>query len=159
MQTLAQIREMLESRGLAPQKSLGQNFLIDHNLIRKLVEASGVQRGDLVLEVGPGTGALTEELIARGCEVVACEKDRGLAALLRERLKDPGAADVVGLGTTSAPSASQRRLRRAEVGGTLTLIEGDCLASKRALNPEIVAALGAGPSEWSPISPTGSPRP
>jgi serine protease Do len=67
MQTLAQIRALLEAHGLSPRKSLGQNFLIDQNLIRKLVDASGVHEDDLVLEVGPGTGALTEELLARGC--------------------------------------------------------------------------------------------
>src|SRR4051812_5019410 len=108
MQTLIQIRALLEERGLAPRKSLGQNFLIDQNLIRKLVDASGVGAGDLVLEVGPGTGTLTEELLERGCEVVACELDRGLAELLRERL-----------------GANPR----------FTLVEGDCLASKREIAP------------------------
>jgi 16S rRNA (adenine1518-N6/adenine1519-N6)-dimethyltransferase len=112
VQTLAQIKEMLESRGLAPRHSLGQNFLVDHNLIRKLVDASGLREGSLVLEVGPGTGVLTEELLSRGCRVVACELDRGLAAMLRERLAD-----------------------------RVTLIEGDCLASKSAVNPDVIAAL------------------
>ena len=65
MQTLAEIRELLAIRGLTPKKALGQNFLIDHNLIKKLVDASGVTADDLVLEVGPGTGTLTEELLAR----------------------------------------------------------------------------------------------
>ncbi len=112
VQTLTQIKEMLASRGLSPRHALGQNFLIDHNLIRKLVDASGVRAGDLVLEVGPGTGALTEELLARGCEVIACELDRGLAALLRERYPD------------------------------LRLVEGDCLKSKKHLALPVVEALG-----------------
>ena len=86
MQTLAQIKSLLDSRGLRPKRSLGQNFLIDHNLIRKLVDASGVAPGDLLLEVGPGTGTMTEELLARGCRVVACELDDALADILRERL-------------------------------------------------------------------------
>lgn len=119
MQTLSDIRVLLESRGLAPKKSLGQNFLIDHNLIRKLVDASGVGAGDLVLEVGPGTGTLTEELLARGCEVVACELDVGLASMNRERLGG-----------------------HAEYGARFTLIEGDCLDGKRALNAEAARALG-----------------
>jgi 16S rRNA (adenine1518-N6/adenine1519-N6)-dimethyltransferase len=132
VQTLAEIREMLESRGLAPRKSLGQNFLIDHNLIRKLVDASGVGgpgaggAGDLVLEVGPGTGALTEELLARGCEVVASELDRGLAQLLRERFGGERGEGQAG-------------------GGRFTLVEGDVLATKRSLNAEVVAALGGRP--------------
>ena len=52
MQSLTEIRELLASHGLAPKKSLGQNFLIDHNLIRKLVDAAAVGPGALVLEVG-----------------------------------------------------------------------------------------------------------
>jgi 16S rRNA (adenine1518-N6/adenine1519-N6)-dimethyltransferase len=56
VQTLAQIKQLLAERGLSPRKSLGQNFLIDQNLIRKLVDAAGVGAGSLVLEVGPGRG-------------------------------------------------------------------------------------------------------
>jgi 16S rRNA (adenine1518-N6/adenine1519-N6)-dimethyltransferase len=127
LQTLQTIRQLLESRGLSPRKSLGQNFLIDHNLIRKLVDAAGVRPGDLVLEVGPGTGALTDELLTRGCGVIACEMDRGLAELLRDRLANPQAA------LSAPPEASFR------------LIEGDCLESKQKLSKQIAAALGIHP--------------
>ncbi len=116
MQTLTEIRTMLESRGLAPKKSLGQNFLHDHNLIRRLVEVAGVGEGDLVLEVGPGTGALTVCLIESGCEVVACEMDDGLADLLRDTL-----------------------------GDAIRLIHGDCLESKRRIHSGIVDALAGRP--------------
>ncbi len=85
MQSLSDIKRLLAERGYAPKKSLGQNFLVDQNLIRKLVDAVGVGEGDVVLEVGPGTGTLTEELLARGCRVVAIELDDGLATMLRER--------------------------------------------------------------------------
>lgn len=127
MQTLQTIRQLLESRGLSPRKSLGQNFLIDHNLIRKLVDASGAGPDDLVLEVGPGTGALTDELLMRGCRVVACEMDRGLAALLRERLANPQEA-------LGVPASAR-----------FTLIEGDCLESKKQLSHEVVSALQGRP--------------
>ena len=73
MQTLSEIRTILAERGLRPKKSLGQNFLHDQNQLRRLLEAAGVGPGDLVLEVGPGTGTLTEALLERGCEVIACE--------------------------------------------------------------------------------------
>ncbi|MEX2218946.1 MAG: 16S rRNA (adenine(1518)-N(6)/adenine(1519)-N(6))-dimethyltransferase RsmA [Phycisphaerales bacterium] len=141
MQTQREIRHLLESRGLAPRKSLGQNFLIDQNLIRRLVEASGAAPGDLILEVGPGTGALTEALLARGCRVVAVEVDRGLAALLRERLADPQAA------LNAPPEAS------------FTLIEGDALAGKHALNPDAAAALGSGPFHLVANLPYGAATP
>jgi 16S rRNA (adenine1518-N6/adenine1519-N6)-dimethyltransferase len=120
MQTLADIRAELAERGLSPKKSLGQNFLIDGNLARKLVDASGVGPGDLVLEVGPGTGVLTAELLARGCRVIACELDDGLFAMLTETLG----------------------VQHAEA---LQLIHADALAGKRALAPEIVAAVGDQP--------------
>lgn len=112
MQTLSEIRFLLESRGLSPRHALGQNFLIDHNLIRKLVDTSGVAQGDVVLEIGPGTGTMTEELLDRGCQVIACELDPGLGELLASTL-----------------------------GARITLIRGDCLASKSAMNPEIIDAL------------------
>ncbi|MBX9738216.1 MAG: hypothetical protein K2X32_14950, partial [Phycisphaerales bacterium] len=86
MQTLTEIKAMLEERGLSPRHALGQNFLIEQKLITKLIDSAGAQPGDLVLEVGPGTGTLTEALLDRGCRVIACELDRGLAELLRDRL-------------------------------------------------------------------------
>ncbi len=116
VQTLADIRAILAQHGLSPRKALGQNFLLDHNLIRKLVDASGVGAGDVVLEVGPGTGTLTEELLSRGCRVIACELDHGLARMLRERLASP-------------------------TSGRFTLIEGDCLEGKHALNEELTRTL------------------
>jgi 16S rRNA (adenine1518-N6/adenine1519-N6)-dimethyltransferase len=134
MQTLSEIKALLESRGLAPRKSLGQNFLIDHNLIRKLVDASGVGPGDPVLEIGPGTGTLTEELLARGCEVIAVELDRGLAELLRERL------------ATAFTS-------------TFTLIEGDALDGKRAVNQQAIRALAGRPFRLVANLPYGAGTP
>jgi 16S rRNA (adenine1518-N6/adenine1519-N6)-dimethyltransferase len=118
MQSLTQIRELLESRGLAPRHALGQNFLIDHNLIKKLVDAAHVSPNDTVLEVGPGTGTLTEELLARGATVIAGELDKGLASLLRDRFADEP---------------------------RFTLVEGDALETKRALNPAITDLLGDRP--------------
>lgn len=124
MQTLTEIKSLLGSRGLRPKKSLGQNFLVDQNLIRKLVDAAGVGPGSLVLEVGPGTGTLTEELLSRGSEVVACELDDELARLLSERIPP-----------TLGPDERRR----------FTLVHGDCLDGKRALSPRIVGALRGRP--------------
>ena len=73
---------------LRAKKKFGQHFLNDRNIIRKIVEAAGVKEGDLVLEIGPGTGMLTRELLETGAAVVAVEVDRDLIALLRERFQE-----------------------------------------------------------------------
>lgn len=118
MQTLSEIRSLLDSYALRPRHALGQNFLIDHNLIRKLVDASGVASGELVVEIGPGTGTLTDELLDRGCTVIACELDPALAELNRVRLGPrPG----------------------------FSLIEGDCLHSKTEINRDLAAAIAGRP--------------
>jgi len=69
--------------GNRPKKSLGQNFLIDGNIIRKIVDLSKVEKGDCVVEIGPGPGVLTEALLEKGCEVFAIERDRRFARALR----------------------------------------------------------------------------
>jgi 16S rRNA (adenine1518-N6/adenine1519-N6)-dimethyltransferase len=119
MQSLTRIKELLEMAGHGPKKALGQNFLIDQNLINKLIDRAGVGEGDLVLEIGPGTGALTEGLLERGCRVIACELDTDLARVLRETLEQ-------------------------QYGDRLRVIEGDCLSGKKALNNEVVSVL----NEW-----------
>lgn len=67
---------------------LGQHFLIQPMYARRLAEAVGISEGDTVLEIGPGKGALTKELLATGARVVAVEKDEKLIAYLREMLRD-----------------------------------------------------------------------
>ncbi len=68
-----------------PKRSLGQNFLVDPNLQRKIVAAVEAEPGDPVLEIGPGRGALTEHLVELGVRLWAVELDDGLAAALDER--------------------------------------------------------------------------
>lgn len=86
MQTLSEIRELLESAGIRPRKRFGQNFLIDGNLMAVLLELAEPAGDETVLEVGAGTGSLTEELLARAAAVVAVEIDEGLAGILQGRL-------------------------------------------------------------------------
>ena len=83
------LRSYLASLGLSPKKSLSQNFLIDPNIVRKLVESADIHPGDVVLEIGPGPGAITEVLLAKGAHVLAVEKDSALArGLSRLQTKD-----------------------------------------------------------------------
>ena len=78
--------ELLKERGLSPKKSWGQNFLVDPNVQKKLAQLCEVGPEDrLVIEIGAGTGALTEMLVGSGAPVLAIERDRDLAALLRDR--------------------------------------------------------------------------
>jgi len=81
---LSEVRALADSCGFHPSRALGQNFLIDANILDILVEAAGVRAGDRVLEVGPGMGVVTEALLKRGAHVTAVEKDHRLFALLRE---------------------------------------------------------------------------
>jgi 16S rRNA (adenine1518-N6/adenine1519-N6)-dimethyltransferase len=115
MQTLSQIRELLESAGIRPRKRFGQNFLIDGNLMGVLLDLAAPAGDETVLEVGAGTGSLTEELLERAGAVVAVEIDDRLAGLLQDRL-----------------------------GGRegFVLVRGDALASKHVLSPAVLEALG-----------------
>jgi len=81
--TLTQVRQILDESGMRPSKALGQNFLIDGNILRILVEQADVRHDETVLEIGPGLGVLTVELVARAKRVVAIEKDPRLCRYLR----------------------------------------------------------------------------
>ena len=75
----------LESLGMRPGRGLGQNFLLDSNLLDWIVRKSGAAAGEKVLEVGPGFGALTERLINTGVELTAIEFDHRIAGYLRNK--------------------------------------------------------------------------
>ena len=75
-------------RNHRPTKRLGQNFLKDAGVIKRIIESFSPQAGETVIEVGPGKGALTGELVDSGARVIAIEFDRNLAPLLSERFAD-----------------------------------------------------------------------
>ncbi len=79
-------RDLLAKLGHQPKRFLGQNFLVDGNIVRKSLELAGIAAGDTVVEVGPGLGTLTSALLEAGAEVWAVEKDRQLHAHLNETL-------------------------------------------------------------------------
>jgi 16S rRNA (adenine1518-N6/adenine1519-N6)-dimethyltransferase len=87
----SELRRFLDSLGVRAKKSLSQNFLIDGNIITNILAASGVQEGDVVIEIGPGPGALTQKLLQKGATVIAIEKDTTFAEAL-PRLATPGGA-------------------------------------------------------------------
>jgi 16S rRNA (adenine1518-N6/adenine1519-N6)-dimethyltransferase len=114
MQTLSEIRALLGKAGLSPQRRFGQCFLHDRHYMDALLDLAEVPAGATVLEVGPGTGSLTEELLERARDVVAVEIDRGLSAVLRRRFG-----------------------RRDD----FVLVEGDVLAGKHELSPAVAEQL------------------
>jgi 16S rRNA (adenine1518-N6/adenine1519-N6)-dimethyltransferase len=79
-------RDLLARLGHQPKRFLGQNFLVDGNIVRKSLELAGVRARDTVVEIGPGLGTLTEALLEAGANVWAVEKDRTLHEHLTETL-------------------------------------------------------------------------
>jgi 16S rRNA (adenine1518-N6/adenine1519-N6)-dimethyltransferase len=79
-------RQLLARLGHTPRRFLGQNFLVDGNIVRKSLALGAVAAGDHVVEIGPGLGTLTEALLAAGATVWAVEKDRRLHAYLADAL-------------------------------------------------------------------------
>lgn len=85
---LNEMRDILAGRGIQLTRSLGQNFLHDHNQLQRIVDAAGLSPQDKVLEIGPGLGPLTELLLKNVEHVMAVETDARLIAFLREQFKD-----------------------------------------------------------------------
>jgi len=82
------IKELLLQYGASPLKGLGQNFLINPGVLQKIIDAADLKKEETVLEIGPGLGALTRELAQRAKKVLAIEKDRKYAAILKETLNE-----------------------------------------------------------------------
>ncbi len=92
----AQVKAWCQANDFHPNRVLGQNFLIDRNALEAIVDAAELPaEGARVLEIGPGLGVLTEELLRRGATVTAIEKDPALAARLADALGNPPALTVV----------------------------------------------------------------
>lgn len=113
---LGALKAMLAQAGIRPRKSAGQNFLIDEALAEAIARDAEIDPDDVVLEVGPGFGQLTQYLTPLAHHVVSVDIDARLLALARSRLADRT---------------------------NLTLLEADALASKSTLNPVVLDAVRA----------------
>src|SRR5580698_5505666 len=116
-QTQSYLRSLFARRGIAPQHRYGQNFLIDLNLHELIVKTAEVGPDDVVLEVGPGAGALTARMAAQGAAVVAVDIDPAMVALTAEA-------------TAGLPN--------------VRVVLADALASKHTMNPEVLDHIRAG---------------
>ena len=90
-----QVKELLARHGIHPKKRLGQNFLIDRNVLDRLLDAADLGPDSDVLEIGPGLGVVTEEAAKRAGKVVCVEIDRDLEPILAELLSDCLNAEIV----------------------------------------------------------------
>jgi 16S rRNA (adenine1518-N6/adenine1519-N6)-dimethyltransferase len=80
-----EVKAVLESIGKKPTKRLGQNFLLDDSVVKRAVALADLTPGDVVLEIGPGLGNLTDELVKTGAKVVAVEQDPEFCSFLKRR--------------------------------------------------------------------------
>lgn len=115
--TPATVNALLAEHGLAPKKSLGQNFLVDANIARRIVGLAGVDDGTRVLEIGPGLGSLTLALCDAGARVLAVELDERLAGVLVSVLDEAGVADQVHVEIADANQADLAALLREHLAG------------------------------------------
>ncbi len=118
--TATALKALLKERGIRPRKHLGQNFLIDQNILRLIVEEAAVENKDIILEVGSGTGLLTRLLVERAHRVLAVEIDPRLYGLTRELFQ--GCDNV-------------------------HFLNSDILHTKSTINPEVEALLARWLSE------------
>ena len=103
-------QNVIRAQGFSPLRSLGQNFMLDRGVLRFMVEKAELDEGDLVIEIGPGSGALTQYLLAQNIRVSCVELDRGLANYLKNTYAAQG----------------------------LQVIHGDILDKKWGLHPEVL---------------------
>lgn len=119
-QTLSHIQWLLSSRGIRPKNKLGQNFLIDLNLIDLILRTAELSHDDLVLEIGSGTGSLTAKLAAEAGAVVSVELDPSVYSLAGEHVRD---------------------------FANVRLLNLDALRNKNELNPGVLQAIDAAAKE------------
>lgn len=89
-----------------PKKRFGQHFLVDQNIVRKILDASKVEKGDAILEIGPGLGVLTERLLQAGAKVFAIEIDRHLCEALKERFPGEQGLEIINKDILDIPLSS-----------------------------------------------------
>lgn len=80
-------RMIMKKYGIAANKSLGQNFLINEEVVEQIVEKAEISKEDLVIEIGPGLGTLTKELLEKAGKVIAIELDKRMIEILTDRFK------------------------------------------------------------------------
>lgn len=139
---LPPLREVIAAHGLRAKKSLGQNFLFDLNLTRRIARAAGPLENTMIYEVGPGPGGLTRALLAEGAKrVIAVERDeRCLAALAEIAAAYPGRLEVVSADALKLDEHNLFGTTRVRIAANLPYNVGTALLVK-----------WLAPDEWPPF--------
>lgn len=88
-------KELIKKYGIKLTKSLGQNFLTDDTVVRRIVDTAEITKDDLVMEIGPGIGSMTGELASRAGQVIAVEIDKYLIPALKDNLKEFSNLEII----------------------------------------------------------------
>ena len=162
-------RDLLARLSHMPKKWLGQNFLIDGNIVRKSLELGEVKAGDTVVEVGPGLGTLTRTLLCAGADLYAIEADRTMHFHLTEsllprfpqtfHLKEGDAVDFPRAGLTDATDGSFKVVANLPYAISTPWMDGICagphpsmmvLMLQREAAERLTAEVGTG--HWSAVT-------
>jgi 16S rRNA (adenine1518-N6/adenine1519-N6)-dimethyltransferase len=164
---LAKTQKLLRQSGLHARKGLGQNFLIDEDVLGEIISSAGLSIEDLVIEVGPGLGILTGELAEHAGRVIAIEIDDNLAALLKERLASNANVRVISqdiLKTELAVLLSEYKTTKYKVVANLPyyitspvlrhFLESDCKPESMVVmvQKEVAEEIAAKPGKMSLLS-------
>ena len=141
-ETLPPLREVIDRYGLGAKKSLGQHFLLDLNMTRKIARAASVNENDQVLEIGPGPGGLTRALLETGARVTAIERDQRCI----EALADVTAAFD---GRLKVIEADALTANEAEILSARTPVKIVANLPYNISTELLIKWLKAGPALWS----------
>lgn len=142
MTGLPPLRDVIEQYGLGAKKSLGQHFLLDLNMTRKIARAASVGEGDTALEIGPGPGGLTRALLETGAHVIAIERDHRCI----EALGDVAAAFDNHLEIVEADALAADELTLAAARAPVKIVANLPYNISTEL---LIKWLKAGPALWS----------
>ncbi|XP_058222992.1 ribosomal RNA small subunit methyltransferase, chloroplastic isoform X3 [Rhododendron vialii] len=137
----------LNSKGRFPRKSLGQHYMLNSSINEQLAGVADVKEGDVVLEIGPGTGSLTNVLVNAGATVLAIEKDPHMAALVTERFASTDRVKVLQEDFTKCHIHSHL----ISLGGCQKSLDGESRYAKEETALRLVDS-SLRTSEYRPIS-------
>ena len=95
MDVFYETKQILEKYKIRANKELGQNFLIDDNVVQKIIESANINRNDFVIEIGPGLGVLTNRLLDKSNNVIAIELDKKMVNVITDRFKERENLEII----------------------------------------------------------------